>query len=53
MEDAESMDSTLGSSHHGKAAHPKKFAEPWVCLAKRVYLEGDTFTLLRQLKSHK
>ena len=32
MENTEAM----GSSHRGKAAHPKKFAEPWVCLAKRV-----------------
>ena len=49
MEDAE----PTGFSRRGKAGRPKKFAEPWVCLAKRVYLEEDMFTSLRQLKSRR
>ena len=37
----------------GKVGRPKKYSQPWVSVAKRVYLEAETFSALRSLKSQK
>ena len=39
------------ASRSGKVGRPKKYAQPWVSVAKRVYLEAETFSVLRSLKS--
>ena len=33
-----------------RVGQPKKYSQPWKSLAKRIYLEEDTFSTLRQLK---
>ena len=37
----------------GKVGRPKKYAQPWVSVAKRVYLEAETFSALRSFKTQK
>ena len=38
-------------SRSGRVGRPKKYAQPWVSLTKRVYLEEGTFSSLRFLKA--
>ena len=40
-----------GCSRSGRVGRPKKYAQPWVSLTKRVYLEEGTFSSLRFLKA--
>ena len=40
-----------GCNRSGGVGRPKKYAQPWVSLAKRVYLKEGTFTVLRFLKA--
>ena len=42
---------TAGCSHSGRVGKSKKYAQPWVSLTKRVYLEEGTFSSLRFLQA--
>jgi len=33
-----------------RVGQPKKYSQPWKSLVRRIYLEEDMFTMLRQLK---
>ena len=38
-------------SRSGRVGWPQKYVQPWLSVMKRVYLEENTFSVLRLLKS--
>lgn len=49
--DAVEAGHAAGCNRSGGVGRPKKYAQPWVSLAKRVYLEEGMFSSLRLLKA--